>query len=110
MECIKYINDLEIEIKMLDEIYEENKNDVLLEKIQRKKRILENCKNNISKLSIDKICYRIYLYILNGYSVSKAIDKVAEENLYNDTKPSTPNHIWKYYYPKLKKVLENPVK
>lgn len=108
MECIKYINDLEIEIKILEDLKGNIDCDEkeIEEKINRKRGILERCKENLSKLSDNQICYRVYLNILNGMSVSKAIEKVAEENLYNDVKPTTPEAIWKFYYPNLKKILK----
>jgi len=107
MDCIKYINDLDIEISILEDLKNNGATDIddINEKIRRKKIVLERCKNNLSKLSDNQVCYRIYLYILNGMSVSRAIEKVAEENLYNDVKPSSTEAIWKYYYPNLKKIL-----
>ena len=108
MECIKYINDLDLEIQMLKDLKGNiDCDDSELEnKIQQKELLIEKCKANLSKLSSDKICYRIYLHMLNGLSISKAIEKVAEENLYNDKKPSTPQVIWRNYYPILKKFLK----
>ena len=107
MDCIKYINDLDIEISILEDLKNNGATDIddINEKIRRKKIVLERCKSNLSKLSDNQVCYRIYLYILNGMSVSRAIEKVAEENLYNDVKPSSTEAIWKYYYPNLKKIL-----
>lgn len=108
MECIKYINDLEIEIRMLEDLKGNIDCDEkeIEEKINRKRGILERCKENLSKLSDNQICYRIYLNILNGMSVSKAIEKVAEENVYNDVKPFSAEALWKCYYPQLKKILK----
>ena len=59
----------------------------------------------MEKLSDNQVCYRIYLNILNGMSVSKAIEKVADENYINNVKPSSSETIWKYYYPNLKKII-----
>lgn len=110
METIKYINDLEIEIAMLKDLMNEFNKSELTEKISRKQDIIDRCKENMKKLSNNKVCYKIYLNILDGMSVSKAIEKVAEENLYNDVKPQSANHIWRDYYPKLKKILQTQVK
>ena len=44
---------------------------------------------------------------------SKAVEKVAEENLINGIKPTDFTHIWKKYYKKVKKVIntkENTIK
>ena len=111
MECIKYINDLNIEIEILNDLKKsldcsKAEKEEIEEKIRRKSIILEKCKNNLSKLSSDQICYRIYVKILNGYSLSKAIELVAEENFLNDEKPYHINSIWRNYYPKLKKILK----
>lgn len=108
MECIKYINDLSIEITILEDLLKnlDSNTEEIEDKIKRKKIILEKCKNNLEKLSSDQICYRIYVKILNGFSLSKAIEKVAEENYLNDLKPSHVDTIWRNYYPKMKKILK----
>lgn len=108
MECIKYINDLAIEIEILKDLVNEveSNNDEILERINRKTKILEKCKTNLEKFSSDQVCYRIYVKVLNGYSLSKAIEKVAEENYLNNLRPCHPYTLWKNYYPKMKKILE----
>lgn len=106
MECIKYINDLEIEIKILEDLKQKENSDEIIKIIEEKKKIINRCKNNLKMLSEDQICYRIYLKILNGLSVSKAIHQVAEENYLNGTKPSSIAAIWENYYPILKKILK----
>lgn len=105
--CIKYINDLELEIKILEDIKQNSKFDIaeVENQIFDKKQLLEKCKENLSKFSEDKICYRLYLNILNGMTPSKAVEKVAEENLINGVKPTDFTHIWKKYYKKVKKML-----
>jgi len=107
MDCIKYINDLSVEIEILkDLLTSSEKNKLEIEdRINRKTIILEKCKKNLEKLSDNQVCYRIYLNILNGMSVSKAIEKVADENYINNVKPSSSETIWKYYYPNLKKII-----
>ena len=108
MECIKYINDLEIKIKVLEELKGHVDNEIELEKeIKEKKDLLNQCKENLKKLSDDDICYRIYVYMLEGLNATKAIEKVAEENYLNDKKPTTTTAIWTIYYPKLKKNIKN---
>ena len=102
MEEIKYIENLE---RQIEELKNEVSSKELEVEIKRKQLILDRCKDNLTKLSDNQVCYRIYVYILNGFSVTKAIEKVAEENFFNDEKPTTSNTIWKYYYPKLKKML-----
>lgn len=107
MECIKYINDLEIEIKILEDLKGNIDCDEkeIEEKINRKKELIERCKENLSKLSDNQICYRIYLYILNGLSPSKAVEKVAEENYDNDIKPNSSRMLW-HSYEKIKKIIK----
>lgn len=108
MECIKYINDLEIEIEMLEDLKGNIDCDEkeIEEKISKKKELIERCKENLSKLSDNQICYRIYLYMLNGLNPSKAIEKVSEENYRNDIKPVDIPTIWTNYYKKMKKILK----
>lgn len=107
MDCIKYINDLSVEIDILKDLLTSSEKDKLEieDRINRKTLILEKCKRNLEKLSDNQVCYRIYLNILNGMSVSKAIEKVADENYINNVKPSSSETIWKYYYPNLKKII-----
>lgn len=107
MDCIKYINDLSVEIEILKDLLTSSEKDKLEieDRINRKAVILEKCKRNLEKLSDNQVCYRIYLNILNGMSVSKAIEKVADENYINNVKPSSSETIWKYYYPNLKKII-----
>ena len=78
MDCIPYINDLMIEIDILEKF--DSSDSKVINKINEKKNLLEECKINLSKLSKNSIEYRIYLYYLNGMSINKAIQKVADEN------------------------------
>ena len=107
MEKIDFINDLELQIQILMELKIDADCEVkdLNEKIERKRAILNRCKKHLEILEEDEICYRIYLHILDGMTVTKAIEKVAEENYFNNVKPTSPQTLWKYYYPKLKKML-----
>ena len=111
MECIKYINDLETEIQILKDLKGNIKCDVseIDEKIKNKEQLINKCKENLSKLSDNQICYRIYLHMLNGLNPSKAVEKVAEENYINDIKPNAPSNLWKYYK-KIQKKLKTGVK
>ena len=102
MECIKYINDLNIEISMLEDVKKGGLCDI--DEIDKIKNILEKCKTNLSQLSDNQICYRLYLKMLNGFTPTKAVEKVAEENYLNDVSPSAVSKIWDYYR-KLKKIL-----
>ena len=91
MDCIKYITNLETEIKVLEDIKIDTDCDVqeINEKINRKRAILNRCKKNLENLADDEICYRIYVYLLDGMSATKAIEKVAEENFFKNIKPAT---------------------
>ncbi len=104
MDCISYINDLIIEIDILKKL--DNNNPEIINKINEKEKLLEECKFNLSKLSKNSIEYRIYLYYLNGMSINKAIQKVADENYRNDIKPFTERAIYKNYYKNLKKFIK----
>lgn len=110
MDCINYINDLTIEIETLDLIRQncddvEEKNKLNL-KIKEKEDLVYRCKNNLSKLSDDNICCRIYVHMLNGLSPSKAVEKVAEENYIRGVKPTSVGRVWDNYYKKLKKIIK----
>ena len=99
MDCIPYINDLLIEIKMLEEL--DSSNPEIKGKILIKREKINKVKENLSKISVNSIEYRIYLKMLNGLTPTRAI-KPAEESI-----------IWKKYYKNLKKMLnssESPVK
>lgn len=108
MECIKYINDLDIEIKMLNDALKECRDEReyknISKVIESKSIQMNRYKENLSKLSDCQIEYRIYLKMLNGLSPTKAIEEVASENYINDIIPNTERQIWKYYK-NLKNIL-----
>lgn len=102
MDCIPYINDLLIEIDMLNKL--DNGNPEIRNKIIQKEKLIEDCKNNLLKLSNYKIEYRLYLYILNGLNPTKAVRRVADENYLNDITPCDPSSIWRKYQ-KMNEIL-----
>lgn len=104
MDCIPYINDLQIEINILKDVNQNNNKDIQ-KKIEEKEKLIEKCKDNLEKLSDNKICYRIYRYMLAGLNPSKAVEKVAEENYFNNVKPNSTKIIWTNYYRKVKDIL-----
>lgn len=108
MDCIPYINDLVTEIKILKDVKANGNCDVdtINQKIEEKESLVNECKNNLSKLSNNQICYRIYLNMLNGLNPTQAIEKVAHENYINGVKPTDIPTIWKNYYKKMKKILK----
>lgn len=112
MDCIPYINDLQIEIQMLRELKNSGNCDVtqLEQKILEKEELIERCKSNLEKLSDNQICYRIYLKILNGMTPSKAVEEVSEENYLNNTGITSLTVLWTKYYKKMKEILKNEVK
>lgn len=105
MEYIPYINDLQIEIKILEDVKANGNCDIsFLEKqIEEKKVLINKYKDNLSKLSNNKIEYRLYLAILNGLNPSKAVAKIANENYINNISPSSIASIWRIY----KKMKKN---
>jgi len=109
MECIKYINDLTVEISILEDIRNNTSDNLKIIEITKtltnKKSQLQECKNKLDKFSNNQICYRLYYKILNGESLTKAVESVAEENYLNNIKPNSVSAIWRYYK-KMKKYLE----
>lgn len=107
MDCIPYINDLQLEIKILEDVKKGGHCDIeeINNKIKNKQELMARCKENLSKLSDDKICYRIYLKMLNGLSASRAVEEVAEENYIKNIKPVDTTTLWKNYYKKVKQFL-----
>lgn len=111
MDCIKYIDDLGIELNILSDLKENriiNNQDYsdLDEQIKEKKDLIEKCKNNLEKLSCNQIYYKLYLNILNGMTPSKAVEKVADDNYKNGVKPTDISTIWTNYYKKMKKIIK----
>ena len=102
MDCIPYINDLRIEINVLSNLNNDGKLDKV---IQDKKELLDKCKYNLNQLSNNKIEYRLYLKILEGKKVTKAIEEIANENYEFGIKPTDISTIWSNYYKKIKKYL-----
>lgn len=116
MECIKYINDLKIEIDMLNDTLNDCRDEREYKNITRilasKNELMKKYKDNLEKLSDNQIEYRIYLKMLNGLSPTKAIKEVSDENYENGTSPTDITTIWKNYYSNLKKIIkpsEKPV-
>lgn len=114
MECIKYINDLDVEIKMLEEAKKECRDERewnnLTRVISYKKDQMKRYKDNLSKLSDCQIEYRIYLKMLNGLSPTKAVEEVAEENYQKGIKPTDIPYIFTKHYKQMKEILQNKVK
>ena len=111
MECIPYIEDLKCEIKILEKIRgnTDTLSDIynLNSQISKKSRQLSEICNTLEKMSKNSIEYRLYLKILNGKTISEAVEKIAEENYNCDIKPTTARSIWNIYEKKLKKLLKN---
>lgn len=103
MDCIPYINDLQIEIAILNKIADGDID--VKRKIKEKQETIEMIKENLSKISINSIEYRLYLKILNGKTPTQAVNEIADENFNNDIKPNGTTQIWKYYN-KIKKIIK----
>ncbi len=106
MDCIPYINDLNIEINILKDVKANGKCDIdeINKQIEEKENLINKCKENLSKLSVNSIEYRLYLKILNGVKPSRAVEEIANENYLKDITPATPSKIWEKYYKKIKKI------
>ena len=74
-------------------------------KIKEKQETIEMIKEDLSKISINSIEYRLYLKILNGKTPTQAVNEIADENFNNDIKPNGTTQIWKYYN-KIKKIIK----
>ncbi len=111
LECIKYINDLDIEIKMLEEAkrdcHDERDWQNLTRIIEYKKSKMQLYKDNLSKLSNCQIEYRIYLKMLNGLSPTRAVEEVAGENYISGKGITSLSQIWNKNYKKLKKIIKS---
>lgn len=105
MDTIPYISDLIQEIRILNDLKNGTNDFEIVKKIEDKQKKITDIKQALSELSNNQICYRIYFYILNGMSPSKAIEKVSEENMRDGIKPTDVTYIWKTYYKKIKKYL-----
>lgn len=110
MECIKYINDLKIEIDMLNDTLQECRDEREYNNITRiidsKNKLMQKYKDNLGKLSDCQIEYRIYYKMLNGLSPTKAVEEVANENYQNNIIPNSINRIWCKNYKNLQKLIK----
>ena len=101
MDCISYINDLKIEIDMLKDSLQDCKEEREYINISRliksKEELINKYKDNLSKLSLNSIEYRLYFKILNRKNPTQAVKEVADENYMNDIKPNSIKQIWNYY-------------
>lgn len=111
MECIKYINDLKIELDMLkDSLHDcrdEREYNNIVRIIKSKEELMAKYKINLEKLSDCQIEYRIYFKILNGLSPTRAVEQVADENYTNGLGPTSYSQIWSKYYKNLKKIIQS---
>lgn len=106
MDCIPYINDLQLEINMLKDIKGSNNDEHIEKQIKEKTELLEKCKNNLAKLSGNKIEYRMYLKLLEGKKASQIVAEISDENYKNNIKPASLDRLWKVYYKNLKKMIK----
>ena len=107
MDCLPYIEDLRKEINILKALKKNSSsnNDEIEEKIKEKKKIIQTCEENLKNMSNNKICYKIYLYMLQGMKASEVIEKLAYENYINGIRPSSTTSLWRYYK-KMQKILK----
>lgn len=107
MSWVKYIADLQCQINLIENIKATSKyDDETLEKeIQEKRKLIEECKFNLERLSAESIERRLYLKLINGLKPTKAVEEVAKENYLQNIKPNSLSSIWSYYK-KMKKSLK----
>ncbi|MCI9585682.1 MAG: hypothetical protein HFH45_03500 [Bacilli bacterium] len=103
---ISCIKSAELALQVINEELLHNPSEDLLEE----KEILENrinfYKSNLSKMP--EIENRLYYKIeYEGKSIMKAVNEVADENYYNDIKPTDPTWIFRKYLKNIRKYLNN---
>ena len=108
-ECLEYINNFEMEIKVLQDLIEKQDNEkikeLLSDNINSKKDNLIKHKNILESISSNTICCRIYAKLLNGKTPTRAVEEVANENYFNNIKPCSVSSMWRYYL-KLKDIIK----
>lgn len=112
IKCIKNVEkELEVVKSELDrENSKENKNCEYVKQLINSKEELEKyLQKYIKTLSqLDDVEARIYYKIVyEGINPTRAIDIIAEENYLNDKRPTSSGHIFRKFYPKIKKEIES---
>jgi len=108
-ECLKIMDSFEMEIKALEGLIGKTDNvkiqGLLKQEINNKKTILGKYRSVLSNISSNEICCRLFAKMINGLTPTKAVNEVARENYFNNTKPNSLSTIWRYYG-KIKELLE----
>ena len=108
-ECLKIMDSFEMEIKALEGLIgktdEVKLQGLLKQEIDNKKTLLGKYRSVLSNISSNDICCRLFAKMLGGTPVTKAVEEVARENYFQNTKPSSLSAIWRYYA-KIKELLE----
>ncbi len=99
------IEDLKRLKQFYEKEYERTQNTSFQLKLEEIHKYLSDYEHILEHLG-SSIELRLYKYINNGLSVTKAVEKVAEENYLQDKKPVSTSKIW-LYYKNLKKIIEN---
>lgn len=108
-ECIKYMNNFEMEIMtiegLINKVDNEKMQELLSHDIDNKKTLLNKYRSVLSNISSDDICCRLFAKILGGTPPTKAVEEVARENYFQNIKPNSLSTIWRYYG-KIKQLLQ----
>ena len=108
-ECLEFINNFEMEINILKDLIEKQDSEklkkLLSENVDSKNDSLMKHKSILESISSDPICCRLYAKLLNGKTPTRAVEEVANENYFNNIKPSSVSSIWRYYL-KLKDIIK----
>lgn len=101
--CIK---SAELVLSCLEKEYKDNPSEKVAKDIDIIKNKINFYKNNFKQMP--EIENRLYYKIAyEGKNIMKACNEIADENYEKDIKPTDATHIYKYYYKKIKKYLNN---
>ena len=103
------MDSFEMEIKALEGLIgktdEIKLQGLLQQEIDNKKTLLGKYRSVLSNISSNEICCRLFAKLMGGASATKAVEEIARENYFQNTKPSSLSAIWRYYG-KIKELLE----
>ena len=73
------------------------------EKLEKDVNYYKECFSKMPEIE-NRLFYKI---AYEGKGIMKAVNEVADENYYNDIKPTHPQWIYEKYYKKIKKYLKH---
>lgn len=101
---ISCIKSAELALEVLEEEYNRNPTKELYDEIEKLEDTINRYKHNLSLMSeIENRLYYKIKYL--GKNPTLAIKEVADENYFNDVKPSSVSVLWNIYSEKVKKFI-----